>query len=69
MEEGIDVALDAEPIAVDGASGDKVRLRVATHDGERVIEGSDLLVAAGRTPNTQGSASRSGASSWTRVAT
>ena len=54
VEEGIDVALDAEPIAVDGASGDKVRLRVATHDGERVIEGSDLLVAAGRTPNTHG---------------
>ena len=48
------MALDAEPIAVDGASGDKVRLRVATHDGERVIEGSDLLVAAGRTPNTHG---------------
>ena len=54
VEEGIDVALDAEPIAVDGTSGDKVRLRVATHDGERVIEGSDLLVAAGRTPNTHG---------------
>ena len=54
VEEGIDVALDAELIAVDGASGDKVRLRVATHDGERVIEGSDLLVAAGRTLNTHG---------------
>jgi pyruvate/2-oxoglutarate dehydrogenase complex dihydrolipoamide dehydrogenase (E3) component len=54
VEEGIDVALEAEPIAVDGSSGDKVRLRVATHDGERVIEGSDLLVAAGRTPNTHG---------------
>jgi pyruvate/2-oxoglutarate dehydrogenase complex dihydrolipoamide dehydrogenase (E3) component len=54
VEEGIDVALAAEPIAVDGSSGDKVRLRVATHDGERVIEGSDLLVAAGRTPNTHG---------------
>ena len=54
VEEGIDVALEAEPIAVDGSSGEKVRLRVATHDGERVIEGSDLLVAAGRTPNTHG---------------
>jgi pyruvate/2-oxoglutarate dehydrogenase complex dihydrolipoamide dehydrogenase (E3) component len=46
------VALDAEPIAVEGASGDRVRLRLATHDGERTIEGSDLLVAAGRIPNT-----------------
>ena len=27
---------------------------LATHDGLRVIEGSDLLVAAGRTPNTDG---------------
>jgi pyruvate/2-oxoglutarate dehydrogenase complex dihydrolipoamide dehydrogenase (E3) component len=52
VEEGIAVALDAEPIAVEGASGDRVRLRLATHDGERTIEGSDLLVAAGRIPNT-----------------
>ena len=54
VEEGIDVALESEPIAVEGTSGEQVRLRVATHDGLRVIEGSDLLVAAGRTPNTDG---------------
>jgi pyruvate/2-oxoglutarate dehydrogenase complex dihydrolipoamide dehydrogenase (E3) component len=54
MEDGINVALEAEPIAVEGRSGEKVRLRVATHDGERVIKGSDLLVAAGRAPNTYG---------------
>jgi pyruvate/2-oxoglutarate dehydrogenase complex dihydrolipoamide dehydrogenase (E3) component len=54
VEEGIEVALDAEPIAVEGFSGEEVRLRVATKDGLRVIEGSDLLVAAGRTPNTGG---------------
>jgi pyruvate/2-oxoglutarate dehydrogenase complex dihydrolipoamide dehydrogenase (E3) component len=54
VEEGIDLALDAEPIAVEGASGETVRLRLATHNGERVLEGSDLLVAAGRTPNTNG---------------
>src|SRR5499426_1634934 len=53
-EEGIEVALDAEPIAVEGASGDQVRLRLATHAGERVLEGSDLLAAAGRSPNTHG---------------
>jgi pyruvate/2-oxoglutarate dehydrogenase complex dihydrolipoamide dehydrogenase (E3) component len=54
IEDGINMALEAEPIAVEGISGEKVRLRIATHDGERVIEGSDLLVAAGRTPNTYG---------------
>ena len=54
VEEGIEVALEAEPVAVEGSSGDKVRLRLATHAGERVLAGSDLLVAAGRTPNTHG---------------
>jgi pyruvate/2-oxoglutarate dehydrogenase complex dihydrolipoamide dehydrogenase (E3) component len=53
-DDGIDVALGAEAIAVEGSSGEKVRLRLATHDGERVIDGSDLLVAVGRTPNTVG---------------
>ena len=51
-EDGIDVALETRPVAVEGVSGDRVRLRVATDAGERLIEGSDLLVAAGRTPNT-----------------
>jgi pyruvate/2-oxoglutarate dehydrogenase complex dihydrolipoamide dehydrogenase (E3) component len=37
---------------VEGRSGDAVRLRVTTADGERTIDGSDILVAAGRTPNT-----------------
>ena len=54
LEDGIELALDTEPVGVEGSSGEKVRLRVATNDGERVIEGSDLLVAAGRTPNTDG---------------
>jgi pyruvate/2-oxoglutarate dehydrogenase complex dihydrolipoamide dehydrogenase (E3) component len=54
LEDGIEVALETGPIAVEGASGDQVRVRVATKDGERVIDGSDLLVAAGRTPNTEG---------------
>ena len=53
-DEGIDVVLDAQPIVVEGRSGEKVRLRVGTASGTRVIEGSDILVAAGRMPNTQG---------------
>jgi pyruvate/2-oxoglutarate dehydrogenase complex dihydrolipoamide dehydrogenase (E3) component len=39
---------------VQGRSGARVSLRVRTPDGERTLDGSDLLVAAGRTPNTTG---------------
>ena len=53
-DEGIDVHLDARVLAVRGASGEKVGLQTATPDGDRTIEGSDILVAAGRTPNTGG---------------
>jgi pyruvate/2-oxoglutarate dehydrogenase complex dihydrolipoamide dehydrogenase (E3) component len=41
-------------VAVQGRSGESVRLRVKTAVGERVVEGSDLLAAAGRVPNTRG---------------
>ncbi len=53
-DEGIEVALGAETERVEGRSGQVVRLRVRTAAGERTIEGTDLLVAAGRTPNTDG---------------
>jgi pyruvate/2-oxoglutarate dehydrogenase complex dihydrolipoamide dehydrogenase (E3) component len=53
-EDGIDVVLGAETRAVEGRSGDRVHFHVLTAAGERVIDGSDVLVAAGRTPNTQG---------------
>ena len=52
-EDGIDVVLGAETQVVEGRSGDAVRLRVKTPAGSRTIEGSDILVAAGRTPNTR----------------
>jgi pyruvate/2-oxoglutarate dehydrogenase complex dihydrolipoamide dehydrogenase (E3) component len=52
-EEGIQVVLGAETQLVEGRSGDRVRLRVKTQAGEQTIEGSDVLVAAGRTPNTR----------------
>ncbi|KAB0265580.1 mercuric reductase [Microvirga brassicacearum] len=51
-EDGIDVILGAATKAVSGRSGDRVRLQIETPHGERTLEGSDLLVAAGRTPNT-----------------
>ena len=53
-DEGIDVVLSAEPLQVEGRSGEDVRLRVRTPRGERLIEGSDILAATGRTPNTAG---------------
>lgn len=52
-QDGIDVILGAETHAIEGRSGDSVRLRMKTAEGERVLDGSDLLVAAGRTPNTR----------------
>ncbi|MDI3464555.1 MAG: PF00070 family, FAD-dependent NAD(P)-disulfide oxidoreductase [Nitrospira sp.] len=52
-EDGIEVVLGADTQFAEGRSGDRVCLRVKTQAGERTIEGSDILVAAGRTPNTR----------------
>ena len=41
-------------LAVHGHSGDNVTLRLGTPTGEQTIEASDMLVATGRRPNTQG---------------
>ena len=53
-DEGIQVLVEAELLEVRGRSGDKVRLGVRTPSGEQKIDGSDILVAAGRIPNTAG---------------
>lgn len=53
-DDGINVILGADTKAVEGRSGERVRLSVRTPDGARTIDGSDILVAAGRTPNTRG---------------
>ncbi len=50
--EGVEVVLNADPVSVRGLSGDAVAVTVRTADGERTIEGSDLMVAVGRVPNT-----------------
>ena len=52
--EGIEVLLSAAVLQVEGRSGADVRLRVRAAGGERTIAGSDILVSAGRTPNTAG---------------
>ena len=51
-DEGIRILTAAEPIGVRGQSGDHVAVTVRTNSGEETIEGSDLLVAVGRVPNT-----------------
>jgi pyruvate/2-oxoglutarate dehydrogenase complex dihydrolipoamide dehydrogenase (E3) component len=50
--EGIEVLLGAAPTRVQGLSGEIVSVTVHTPLGERMVEGSDLLVAAGRIANT-----------------
>jgi pyruvate/2-oxoglutarate dehydrogenase complex dihydrolipoamide dehydrogenase (E3) component len=46
--------LAAEITRVRGRSGEDVSITVRTPSGEQTIEGSDILVAAGRVPNTDG---------------
>ncbi len=53
-EEGIQFLLQADTVNVDGRSGNEVSLTVRTASGEQKIEGSDILAAAGRVPNTAG---------------
>src|SRR6185437_9436198 len=52
--EGVEVLLSTEVEQVEGRSGEHLRVSVRTPDGQRILEGTDLLVAAGRTPNTRG---------------
>ena len=50
--EDIEVLLDVQQISVHGLSGDAVSVTIRAGGGDRKIEGSDLLVAVGRVPNT-----------------
>ena len=51
--EGIDVLLHTQLTAVEGVSGQQTKLHLKGPQGARVLEASDVLVAAGRTPNTE----------------
>ena len=53
-EEGIRFIVSAQPLGVRGRSGQEVSLAVRVGSGEQKIEGSHLLVAAGRRANTAG---------------
>src|SRR5438876_11051629 len=52
--EGIECLVAAQTLRVHGRSGKDVTLAVRAPAGEQRIEGSDILVAVGRTPNTAG---------------
>jgi pyruvate/2-oxoglutarate dehydrogenase complex dihydrolipoamide dehydrogenase (E3) component len=51
-DEGIEVLLRAEVLHVTGRSGTGIVLRVRSEETERTLQASDILVAVGRTPNT-----------------
>jgi len=53
-DEGIDVLLGTHALRVSGLSGERVSLQVQSGNEARTVEGTDLLVALGRTPNTTG---------------
>ncbi|MFF5292960.1 mercuric reductase [Paractinoplanes globisporus] len=52
-DEGITVLTSATPERVERLDGGRLRLTVRTEDGVRRIEGSHLLSALGRVPNTE----------------
>jgi pyruvate/2-oxoglutarate dehydrogenase complex dihydrolipoamide dehydrogenase (E3) component len=53
-DEGIAFSIAAETLNVQGRSGEEVNVAVRTASGEQHINGSDILVATGRIPNTSG---------------
>jgi pyruvate/2-oxoglutarate dehydrogenase complex dihydrolipoamide dehydrogenase (E3) component len=54
QDEGIEVLLNAAVKRISGKSGQSVKVIVEQSGAEKTLEGSHLLVATGRTPNTQG---------------
>jgi pyruvate/2-oxoglutarate dehydrogenase complex dihydrolipoamide dehydrogenase (E3) component len=53
-DEGLQIHVPAELVKVSGQSGNAVSVVVRTSAGEQTIEGSHILVAAGRVPSTAG---------------
>jgi pyruvate/2-oxoglutarate dehydrogenase complex dihydrolipoamide dehydrogenase (E3) component len=53
-DEGITVHLQTQVRNVKGESGSNVHVVTEGLDGEEIVEGTDLLVGVGRTPNTGG---------------
>ena len=53
-DEGIDTLLNAQIKRISGKTGESVRIVLEQNGVEKTLEGSHVLVAAGRTPNTEG---------------
>jgi pyruvate/2-oxoglutarate dehydrogenase complex dihydrolipoamide dehydrogenase (E3) component len=53
-DEDIEVVVSATVHKVEGKSGEGVKLHLSQGGADIIIEGSELLVATGRTPNTSG---------------
>src|ERR1700704_348617 len=53
-DEGIDIVLNATLKRISGKSGQSVKMGIEQPGVEKTLVGSHLLVAAGRTPNTEG---------------
>jgi len=53
-EEGIGIATSTVTTRIEGKSGEWVKLHATQNGTEIVLEGTHLLAASGRTPNTQG---------------
>jgi len=51
--DGVDVRLNVDVAQVEGSSGGSVRVTLGTSAGTSLLEGSDILVATGRIPNTE----------------
>jgi len=54
QDEGIDLVLNAKVRRISGASGQSVTVVIEQGGQEKTLQGSHLLIAAGRTPNTEG---------------
>jgi pyruvate/2-oxoglutarate dehydrogenase complex dihydrolipoamide dehydrogenase (E3) component len=53
-DEGVDILLSAQVKKLSGKSGDSVTMTVNQNETLKTVKGSHVLVAAGRTPNTEG---------------
>jgi pyruvate/2-oxoglutarate dehydrogenase complex dihydrolipoamide dehydrogenase (E3) component len=54
VDEGLAIHVGAQLRKVEGQSGDAVRVTLQMNSGEQTINGSHILVATGRIPNTAG---------------
>jgi pyruvate/2-oxoglutarate dehydrogenase complex dihydrolipoamide dehydrogenase (E3) component len=53
-QDGVEVLLETQAQRAEQTEDGKIRLTISTPEGESALEGSHLLAAAGRPPNTEG---------------